>query len=177
MGLERKEPRTINRRTFLGWWMAAILTSAAVAVVAPLAVYIFPPRNPNQTKQKIRIALDTPVDALPEGGASRFQAPPGMAFVMADGGEGNTAGDPTFAGYLTRDQGKLRALAITCPHLGCSYAYDNGKRHFVCPCHGSEFALDGALLHGPATSPLSHLTWQTGNVADEIFVDGINIGS
>ncbi len=177
MGLERKQPRNPTRRTFLGWWMAAILTSTVVAVVAPLAVYIFPPRNPNQTKHKIRIALDTPVDALHEGGVSRFQAPAGMAFIMADGGEGNTAGDPTFAGYLTRDQGKLRALAITCPHLGCSYAYDDGKRHFVCPCHGSEFALDGALLHGPATSPLSHLTWQSGPGANEIDVDGINIGS
>ena len=96
---------------------------------------------------------------------------------LADGGEGNAAGDPTFAGYLTRDRGTLRALAITCPHLGCSYAYDNGKKHFVCPCHGSEFALDGALLHGPATSPLSHLTWTAGPNPNEIDVEGLNIGS
>ena len=73
--------------------------------------------------------------------------------------------------------GKLRALAITCPHLGCSYAFDDHKKHFVCPCHGSEFALDGALLHGPATSPLSHLTWSTGPNPNEIDVDGISIGS
>src|SRR5260370_3831156 len=98
MGLERKQPRTTTRRTFLGWWMAAILTSTVVTVVAPLAVYIFPPRNPNQTKQKIRIALDTQVDALQEGGVSRFQAPAGMALVMAAGGEGNNAADPPFAG-------------------------------------------------------------------------------
>src|ERR1700674_1104207 len=177
MSLERKPPKAPTRRTFLGWWMASILTATVVAALSPIAIYIFPPRNPNQTKQKIRIALDTPVDALQEGAASRFQAPAGMAFVMADGGEGNTAGDPTFAGYLTRDQGKLRALAITCPHLGFSYAFDDHKKHFVCPCHGSEFALDGAVLHGPATSPLSPLTWQNGAGANEIDVDGINIGS
>ena len=76
-------------------------------------------------------------------------------------------------GFLTRDQGKLRAFAITCPHLGCSYAFDDGKKHFVCPCHGSEFALDGSVLHGPATSPLSHLTWQTGPATNEIEVDGL----
>jgi Rieske Fe-S protein len=140
--------------------MTSILTATVVAALSPIAVYIFPPRN-----------------ALKEGDVSRFAAPAGLAFVMADGGEGNAAGDPTFAGYLTRDRGTLRALAITCPHLGCSYAYDNGKKHFVCPCHGSEFALDGALLHGPATSPLSHLTWTAGPNPNEIDVEGLNIGS
>src|SRR5258708_9897014 len=175
MRLRQQKPA--KRRIFLGGGMTSILTPTLVAALSPIPVYIFPPRNPNQRKQTIRIALDTPVGALKEGGVSRFAAPAGMAFVMADGGEGNTAGDPTFAGYLTRDNGTLRALAITCPHLGCSYAYDDGKRHFVCPCHGSEFALDGALLHGPATSPLSHLTWSTGPGANEIDVEGLNIGS
>ena len=145
-------------------------------MAAPLGIYLFPARAPNQTKQKIRVALATPVDTLSEGAASRFDAPAGMAFTMADGGEGNTAGDPTFGGVLTRDQGKLRAFAITCPHLGCSYAFDDGKKHFVCPCHGSEFALDGRVIHGPATSPLSHLTWQIGPGANEIDIDGLSIG-
>ena len=146
-------------------------------MAAPLGIYIFPPRSPNQAKQKIRVALATPVEALPEGAASRFDAPPGLAFTMADGGEGNAAGDPTFGGFLTRDKGTLRAFAITCPHLGCSYAFDDGKKHFVCPCHGSEFALDGRVLHGPATSPLSHLTWQAGPGPNEIDIEGLNIGS
>jgi Rieske Fe-S protein len=157
--------------------MATILTATAATVIAPIAIYIFPPRGANQTKQKIRVALATPLDELPEGATSRFDAPAGMAFTMADGGEGNAAGDPTFGGFLTRDQGKLRAFAITCPHLGCSYAFDDGKKHFVCPCHGSEFALDGAVIHGPATSPLSHLTWQTGPNPNEIDIEGLNIGS
>ena len=153
-----------------------MLTATVATVAAPLGIYLFPARAPNQMKQKIRVALATPVDTLSEGAASRFDAPAGMAFTMADGGEGNTAGDPTFGGFLTRDQGKLRAFAITCPHLGCSYAFDDGKKHFVCPCHGSEFALDGRVIHGPATSPLSHLTWQIGPGANEIDIDGLSIG-
>src|SRR5258708_15759167 len=104
-----RQPKTATRRSFLGWWMTSILTATVVAALSPIAVYIFPPRNPNQRKQTIRIALDTPVGALKEGGVSRFAAPAGMAFVMADGGEGNTAGDPPFAGYLTPDQGPLPA--------------------------------------------------------------------
>ena len=156
--------------------MGVLLTAIVATVVAPIAVYLFPPRGPNQAKGKIRVALTTRVALLKEGAATRFDAPAGMAFVMADGGEGNAAGDPTFGGFLTRDQGTLRAFAITCPHLGCSYAFDDGKQHFVCPCHGSEFALDGRVLHGPATSPLSHLTWQTGPGVNEIEVDGVSIG-
>jgi Rieske Fe-S protein len=151
--------------------------TTVAAVAGPIAVYLLPTHLPNRGKGKIRVALATPVDELKEGAATRFDSPPGMAFVMADGGELNAAGDPTFGGFLTRDQGTLRAFAITCPHLGCSYAFDGGKQHFVCPCHGSEFALDGTVLHGPATSPLSHLTWQTGPGANEIEVDGITVGN
>jgi Rieske Fe-S protein len=151
--------------------------TTVAAVAGPIAVYLLPAHLPNRGKAKIRVALTTPVDELKEGAAARFDSPPGMAFVIADGGELNAAGDPTFGGFLTRDQGTLQAFAITCPHLGCSYAFDDGKRHFVCPCHGSEFALDGRVLHGPATSPLSHLTWQTGPGANEIDVDGITVGS
>jgi cytochrome b6-f complex iron-sulfur subunit len=169
--------RKTTRRAFLGWWIGAVLSATAISVIAPVIVYIFPPRGPNQARQKIRVALDRSVDALPEGSASRFDSPPGMAFVMADGGGVNSPGDPTFGGFLTRDHGKLRALAITCPHLGCSYAFDDGRKRFVCPCHGSEFALDGSVLHGPATSPLSHLTWDIGPGVNEIDVEGLSIGA
>jgi Rieske Fe-S protein len=177
MSSDPKRLRTPTRRAFLGWWIATLMSATVVTAVAPLLVYLLPARAKGQVKQKIRVTLATPVDALREGAASRFDAPAGMAFIMADGGEGNTAGDPTFGGFLTRDGGTLRALAITCPHLGCSYAFDDGKKHFVCPCHGSEFALDGKVLHGPATSPLSHLTWQTGPGVNEIDVEGLSIGS
>lgn len=151
------------------------MAAAVVTAVAPIAVYLFPPRNPNQTKEKIRVSLDTPLASLRNGGVSRFDAPAGTAFVMADGGENNAPGDPTFAGYVTRQGNQLRVFAITCPHLGCSYAFDDGKKHFVCPCHGSEFALDGSVLHGPATAPLSHLTWAPGSGSNEIVIDGTAI--
>jgi Rieske Fe-S protein len=169
------KPKTVARRTFLGWWLATLLTATVATVAAPLGVYLFPARPQNQRKLTVRVALTTPVDALNEGAAARFDAPAGTAFTMADGGEGNKAGDLTFGGFLTRDQGQVRVFAITCPHLGCSYAFDEGKKHFVCPCHGSEFALDGRVLHGPASSPLSHLTWQPGPMTNEIEVDGLSI--
>ena len=164
--------KTPTRRTFLGWWIAGLLTATVVSVLAPLGVYVFPPLRLNLRAGKIRVSLNTPLADIAEGSAVRFDSPEGMSFTMADGGEGNTAGDPTYGGYLTRDKGTLRAFAITCPHLGCSYNYDDGLRHFLCPCHGSQFALDGSVVHGPATAPLSHLTWKPGVVANEIEIEG-----
>ena|ERR1700730_4654111 len=172
MGTPRARSKAPTRRTFLGWWIAGLLGATVASAVGPLAVYIFPARNPNQRAGRIRISLSkSPVD-IAEGTAVRFDSPQGMAFTMADGGEGNAAGDPTFGGFLARHEGSLRAFAITCPHLGCSYNFDDGLQHFLCPCHGSQFALDGTVLHGPANAPLSHLSWRSGPAANEIEIDG-----
>ncbi len=58
---------------------------------------------------------------------------------------------------LLRDPGGFYALELTCPHLGCQPAWDQARRQFRCPCHGSAFGADGALLHGPAKRGLAHV--------------------
>ena len=46
-------------------------------------------------------------------------------------------------------------LSLVCPHAGCIVEEDKEKKEFVCPCHGSRFALkDGKLLEGPAETGL-----------------------
>jgi len=54
------------------------------------------------------------------------------------------------------DQGRDRifVLRAACTHLGCTTQWDPSLRQFVCPCHGSAFALDGSRLRGPATRAL-----------------------
>jgi len=37
-----------------------------------------------------------------------------------------------------------------CPHMGCALRYNRQEHSWDCPCHGSRFARDGQLLHGPA---------------------------
>jgi cytochrome b6-f complex iron-sulfur subunit len=177
VGATTYRSKSPTRRAFLGWWIGGLLAALVAAVGAPIGVYIFPPRGPNQGTRKIRVALDRPVAEIAEGTATRFDSPAGVAFTMADGGEANAAGDPTYGGFIVRDRGTLRAFAITCPHLGCSFAYDDGLRHFLCPCHGSQFALDGSVVRGPATAPLSHLTWQSGPAVNEIEVDGLTVAN
>lgn len=46
------------------------------------------------------------------------------------------------------------ALRGVCTHLGCLTDWDAERRRFCCPCHGSEFAVDGRVVAGPAPRPL-----------------------
>ena len=48
--------------------------------------------------------------------------------------------------------GGASAFSTRCSHRGCEV--EPTADRFVCPCHGSEYALDGAVLRGPAERPL-----------------------
>ena len=41
-------------------------------------------------------------------------------------------------------------LSPICPHLGCRPQWHSDVNRFQCPCHGSQFDLDGNHLAGPA---------------------------
>ncbi|NMH96115.1 Rieske (2Fe-2S) protein [Pseudonocardia acidicola] len=49
--------------------------------------------------------------------------------------------------------GKFDAFSTVCPHQGCNVNQIQNAE-IVCPCHGSTFGLDGAVVNGPAQSPL-----------------------
>ena len=46
------------------------------------------------------------------------------------------------------------AYMPACTHLACAYHWESTNQKFVCPCHGSEFSLDGKVVAGPAPRPL-----------------------
>jgi glycine/D-amino acid oxidase-like deaminating enzyme/nitrite reductase/ring-hydroxylating ferredoxin subunit len=61
--------------------------------------------------------------------------------------------DGTAAVYRASD-GALQAVSAECTHMGCVVAWNPAEGTWDCPCHGSRFAVDGAVLEGPATRPL-----------------------
>ncbi len=158
--------------------MAALMTATVVTGAAPLLVFLWPHAPKGQKKGVLTVALDKPINQLSEGEALRFNAPasPNSAFIMADGGGDNAAGELAFAGFAVKNQGQVEVFAINCSHLGCSIALNKDANTFDCPCHGSRFHLDGTVLRGPAPAPLSHLTWKQGTDPNTIDVDGIVLG-
>ncbi|HEX3670090.1 MAG TPA: ubiquinol-cytochrome c reductase iron-sulfur subunit [Candidatus Cybelea sp.] len=44
-----------------------------------------------------------------------------------------------------------------CPHLGCYYSWSDAQNRFMCPCHGSQYSLDGTHIAGPAPRGLDPL--------------------
>lgn len=49
--------------------------------------------------------------------------------------------------------GDFKGFSSLCPHAGCKVS-EVVDAVVVCPCHGSEFSLDGAVVKGPAKKPL-----------------------
>ena len=41
-----------------------------------------------------------------------------------------------------------------CPHMGCALKWNKTEHSWDCPCHGSRFSADGALIDNPATGDL-----------------------
>jgi glycine/D-amino acid oxidase-like deaminating enzyme/nitrite reductase/ring-hydroxylating ferredoxin subunit len=70
-------------------------------------------------------------------------------------GEGRVVRDGLGKTGVYRDEaGALHAVSLRCTHLGCILRFNSAERSWDCPCHGSRFDVDGAVLEGPATKPL-----------------------
>ena len=93
--------------------------------------------NANVAKHFVadRVGLPKPDDVRPGEGA------------VVDGPDGKLA--------LYRDEaGTAHAVSAVCTHLGCAVHWNPAEKSWDCPCHGSRFATDGSVLHGPAQKPL-----------------------
>ena len=78
---------------------------------------------------------------------------------IAPGGGGViTRGEEKIA--VRRDEaGRLHAVSASCTHKGCTVTWNNADSTWDCPCHGSVFAANGSVIHGPARKPLARVEW------------------
>ena len=77
-------------------------------------------------------------------------------------------GDFTAAGLYQASEGdgiwvvrlpenELVAVHTFCTHDGCATSWVAENRQYGCPCCGSRYEIDGAVLSGPATTALERL--------------------
>ncbi|MCV7359496.1 Rieske (2Fe-2S) protein [Mycolicibacterium fluoranthenivorans] len=101
-------------------------------------------------------------------GSGQKAAPPATESSAGTSAPGQAAGTlaktsqvPVGSGVIVDDvvltqptAGVFKGLSTVCTHAGCAVSsVADGK--IVCPCHGSTFDLEGAVLKGPATKPLA----------------------
>ena len=171
------QTRRVLRRNFIVWWLGGLLAASVAAIAAPLLVYLYPPEGSNR-RLKITVNLSPSLKNLRENVPVRFEAPRDQAFVLETGGGDNSPGDPAFAGWAVKGSktgGKTLVFGVNCPHLGCDVGFDKGKDVFLCPCHGSEFDLDGTVRRGPAAAPMAKLNWRPGPQGEKLEVDGVSL--
>jgi glycine/D-amino acid oxidase-like deaminating enzyme/nitrite reductase/ring-hydroxylating ferredoxin subunit len=102
---------------------------------------------PKLAEMNARVAADFLGDrVIPALRDTASDLPAGDARVLRDGfGK---------AGVFRADDGTLHAVSLRCTHLGCLLRFNRAERSWDCPCHGSRFDVNGAVLEGPASRPL-----------------------
>ena len=56
--------------------------------------------------------------------------------------------------WIIRTRDGFYAVWSRCTHLGCTPNWFDAEARFKCPCHGSNFNINGDVLAGPAPKPL-----------------------
>jgi glycine/D-amino acid oxidase-like deaminating enzyme/nitrite reductase/ring-hydroxylating ferredoxin subunit len=98
-------------------------------------------------KENLNVAGRYVKDYLKGTGVPRLsEVPRGEGCIVEIGGD-------KLAVY--RDESdQLHVVSPVCTHLKCIVHWNRAERSWDCPCHGSRFGVDGAVLEGPALAPL-----------------------
>jgi glycine/D-amino acid oxidase-like deaminating enzyme/nitrite reductase/ring-hydroxylating ferredoxin subunit len=106
---------------------------------------------PQLAKLNAKVGVDLVADRLAPGQiSSAADLAPGSAGVVRSGTERT--------GVYRDADGGLHAVSMRCTHLGCLVRFNAAETSWDCPCHGSRFDVDGAVLEGPAVKPLPRKT-------------------
>ncbi|MEW6302353.1 MAG: Rieske 2Fe-2S domain-containing protein [Verrucomicrobiota bacterium] len=129
-----------DRRSFMAKALSVVIGGIVTIIpaAAGLGVLLDPLRRKSAGGAVTRV---TTLDALPDDGEPRKFA------ILAERVDAwnKFPATPVGAVYLRRVGNTVQALNVVCPHAGCFVDYVGDKKEFLCPCHNSTFALDGAV--------------------------------
>lgn len=135
MKLEEHDQKCSGRREFIRSSLGVAIAAPCAAMLAGCASLLT--RTITPVDGTLRLALVQYPELSQRGGSLR---------VLPAGSAG-----PIY--IFVRDTGQFVVLSSICTHLTCTVELQGAR--LVCPCHGSAFDRDGAVLQGPAASPLS----------------------
>mmetsp|Transcript_23487 Transcript_23487/g.44668 ORF Transcript_23487/g.44668 Transcript_23487/m.44668 type:complete len:213 (+) Transcript_23487:107-745(+) len=78
-------------------------------------------------------------------------------------------GDATY--LIVKEDKTLESYGLNavCTHLGCVVPWSAANNKFMCPCHGSQYSPDGAVVRGPAPLPLALAHCDTDEASGKIL--------
>jgi Rieske Fe-S protein len=161
-------PDVEPRRNFIANLSAIILGGvASIVPIAAGATALLDPLRRSKRDDAGSMTLVTKLSAIPEDGT------PKKFTVQSDRVDAWTTyvNTPVGAVYLRTTPDGITALNVECPHAGCFVSLATDRTHFACPCHQSQFALDGVVSDPASPSPraMDSLDVEVRN-GDEIWV-------
>jgi menaquinol-cytochrome c reductase iron-sulfur subunit len=137
--------KKIERRSFVEIAIFGLNALMAAALGIPAIAYLFGRKPPARSVDWVEVARLEDI---------RAGEPREILFERKRVDGWKTLHERSSVWVLKDDQGQVIALAPGCTHLGCAYHWEAARRQFVCPCHTSTFAPDGAVTSGPAPRAL-----------------------
>jgi Rieske Fe-S protein len=71
---------------------------------------------------------------------------------------------------ICKKEGEIVVFSARCSHLGCTInRFENDR--LICPCHGSEYSVEGEVSKGPSSRPLEKLNYRIDAVSNNLVID------
>jgi menaquinol-cytochrome c reductase iron-sulfur subunit len=157
LGAEDVSRRRFHLTVIYGAW--ALM---GLALGVPAGIYLlFPPRS-KTGEQWVEV---TDLSRLP------LNHPEEVVFRRNRVDGWKVSSEKTSAWVIKKSEQEVVAFAPQCTHLGCAYHWEEGRKTFLCPCHTSNFDINGKVIDGPAPRPLDR--YQTRLEGGKLMLGGI----
>ena len=134
---------------------AALLISGLICGDAPEWADAFAPERFALSKSAAALAANT-LQAARGLTRSLMEIPATTLAALPPGHGGIVEADGKKAGVYKDGEGRCHIVLPRCPHLGCQLEWNPDELSWDCPCHGSRFRYDGALIDNPAQQALEY---------------------
>lgn len=156
-GERTQEPRSVDRRSLLGYLTGAIAAGVTSVLGVTIGRYTIEPAFwPAATSEWSNAGL---LEEIPDNKPVKRSL-----VVSQQAGWGRVNSQKLV--WIVRKNGDLTVFSAVCPHLGCTI--NEAVNGFICPCHGSAWNSQGQKIGGPAPRNLDVLEHRTNGAILEI---------